>query len=110
LLKEAQYFLNKIYYLSIPDYNDRLIIPALSSIEKGRMEDITVNPLDEFVRDYCVTGKDYEELFSDVYLKFINVMGSNMSKIGFGKSLPLQFTKMKRKKDNQTVIRGLKLK
>ena len=109
LYNEAQYFINKIYYLTIPEYNDRLLIPALMSTDKLKIESQNDDTVTTFINEYCEVG-DYEELFSVAYIKFCNEYGGDMSKISFGKQIPLEFEKCKRKSDNQTVIKGLKLK
>jgi len=108
LRKEAQFFINKIYYLTMPEFNDRLIIPALTSTEKLKLESANDTPVEQFITEYCSKDKDSEILFSELYQKFLNDFGGDISRIMFGKNLPLYCDSDRRKKDNQKIVRGIK--
>jgi len=110
LRKEAQFFLNKIYYLTMPEFNDRLIIPALTSTEKLKLESNNDTPIEQFIAEYCERDQESVILFSELYNKFLNDFGGDSSRIAFGKNLPLYCDSDRRKTDNQKIVRGIKWK
>jgi hypothetical protein len=101
LVAEAQYFLNKVYYANLPEYNDRLLIPALSSSAKTDIADRNDNDIETFLKEVL----DGEMLFGELYDTFIDEFGGSISKIKFGKMIPMKYERVRRKSDNQLIVR-----
>jgi len=70
LKKEAPDFLAALVNLEIPECNDRLNIPIISTPDKIDAESMNMTPLEEFIKAHCFFAPGEMILVSEFYDKF----------------------------------------
>ena len=97
LIKEAPDFLADILRLEIPQSNDRLNVPVLSTEEKLSVEQANQTFLEMFIQENCHAVDGCMIQFSEFYDKFAAWVDPNYlkewSKIKVGRELPPKFPK-----------------
>jgi hypothetical protein len=102
LEKEASDFIAEIIRLELPESPDRLNIPVIETQEKELAAELSLDPVDAFLKERCVASEGNMLLFSEVYtsyIKWAELNGeSGMSKIAFGKKVGLTYPKARYRK------------
>lgn len=98
LEKEAPDYIAALLNLEIPDSNDRLNVPVISTEEKAQAQQATMNMLEEFLAEKCHFVPGTMILFSEFYDLFFAWLaqsgeGQNWTKIKTGRELPPQYPK-----------------
>ena len=96
LREEAPKFMAYILNYQLPESNDRLNIPVITTSDKRNIEDSNKKLLEMFIDDSCYKIEGEMVKFSDFYSKFIEWMGPTTeywSKQKVGKELPPQYPK-----------------
>jgi hypothetical protein len=97
LKKEAPDFMAVILGIEIPDCNDRLRIPIISTVEKQQSQQLNRSPLEEFLEEQTYEVPGSKILYSTLYERFEKWLDPNdrveWTKIKMGRALPLNFPK-----------------
>lgn len=103
LEKEAPDFLGELMALEIPESDDRLNVPVVSTDDKLVAEKLNLNPLEIFIQEHCATCNGNTIKMSEFYDKFVSVAfsddASKWSKIKVGKLMPRKYPKGRSPKD-----------
>lgn len=112
LEKEAPDFVAELIHLEIPESNDRLNVPALTTEDKIISEELNKSPLDIFISEKCEYDEGRKIKFSDFYDKFIEWLpadeASKWRKRRVGRDIPPRFPKGRQRKDSQFYIGNIK--
>ena len=102
LEKEASDFIAEIIRLEVPESPDRLNIPVVETQEKELAAELSMDPVDTYLKEKCLESSGNMLLFADIYigyLKWAEVNGEmSMSKIKFGKKVGLTYPKSRSRK------------
>lgn len=105
LEKEAPDFLAEVLKLELPQSNDRLNLPIITTEDKLQAEQVNLNTLEIFIEECCYYVPGEWISVSDFYEKFIAWLEPNerfeWSKIKIGKNMPTRFPKGRNPKDAQ---------
>jgi hypothetical protein len=105
---EAPNFLAQMLQLEIPESNDRLAIPVISTEEKNVIQQMNRTPLDQFLYEKTQNVDGCWIKFSDFYEKLQHWLDpedfAKHTKIFVGKSLPPQYPKGRSTKNAQFYI------
>ena len=96
LKEEAPKFMSYILNYQLPESNDRLNIPVITTADKRNIEDSNKRLLEIFIDESCYKISGGMVKFSDFYSKFVEWMGPTTeywSKQKVGKELPPQYPK-----------------
>ena len=97
LEKEAPDFIAALLNLEIPESNDRLNVPVISTEEKSRVQQATQTQLDLFLEDKCHYVPGETVPYATFYDEFVIWLPPNLindwPKITVGRKLPRQFPK-----------------
>jgi hypothetical protein len=108
LEKEAPDFIAALLNLPIPDSNDRLNVPVISTEEKVRAVEASQTQLEMFIADKCFHVPGEMLGYGTFYDRFIEWLPQNLiqnwPKIEVGRKLPRQFPKGRNVTSNQVMI------
>lgn len=100
LRKEAPYFLAELLALEIPESEDRLNLPVITTREKIAIQVMNETPLESFLNEqtHFVPGKmiKVSELWDKFYEWLSPNERDNWSKISMGKQMPTKYPKGRR--------------
>lgn len=102
---EAPDFLAEILSLELPNSNDRLSVPVITTEDKIAAEHGSKSPLDVFIEEKCFKIQGQMIKFSDFYDKFIEGLDPNLihqwSKKRVGQEFPTHFPRGRFTGDSQ---------
>jgi phage/plasmid-associated DNA primase len=108
LEKEAPDFLAELLKLELPESEDRLGLPALTTSSKSSLGKMNQEPIEAFIYEMCILQDGRWIKFSDFYDALIQWLRENgyelMSKPKVGKELPPHIPKGRNHKTGQFYI------
>ena len=105
---EASDFLATVLRLEIPESNDRLSVPVMTTEDKGVMEQMNQTPLDMFIAEKTKPVEGYRIKFSEFFDQLQKWVDPDdvvkHTKIFVSKNIPPQYPKGRSTKDAQLYI------
>jgi len=112
--KEAPDFVAELLRLQIPESNDRLRVPVIVTHDKRMVQRQNQTPMQDFFEEFCSPCDGNLIKFSDLFDKFQDWCDPSevhsWSKIRFGKELPTNYPKGRKRGLGQHFIGNIKWK
>ena len=108
LQKQAPDFLSYIMNLGIPETDSRLGVPVITTSDKIHVENMNLDPLQEFIKDKCKLENGQLIKYGDFYDRFCEWLDpaeiTQWSKRRVSKELPSDMLKGNSRKDNHIYL------